>query len=302
MKAVVLHEFGGPRKLLFEDVPDPVAGEGEVLVRVTATSVNPVDYKLRSGALQQYMPLELPDILGRDIVGIVRSLGPGVSGFTEGDRVMALGKHSYAELAVVKATDLCIVPDNLDLTRAGALPLVTTTGEQLIRRAAKLEPGQTVLVAGALGAVGRTAVFVAREAGATVLAGVRKRQIEEARVLKAAEVVALDDEDSLARVGLLDVVADCVGGKTAESLIGKVKQGGVFASVLGPPANAKLHPTVRVESLQAQPDPKALRALAEHVAAGDFDIPVDRMLPLSEAADAHAAAEKGGTGKILLLP
>ena len=103
MKAVVLHEYGGPDKLKYEDVPDPVAADGEVLVRVAASSVNPIDYKIRSGAMKQHFPLELPAILGRDIAGIVRTVGTRVSGFAPGDKVMALGNQAYAELAVVKA-------------------------------------------------------------------------------------------------------------------------------------------------------------------------------------------------------
>src|ERR1700759_2300348 len=128
MKAVVLHEYGAPDKLVYEDVPDPVAGPGEVLVRVAATSVNPIDFKLRSGTMKAYWPLELPTILGRDIAGIVRAVGEGVTGFKPGDKVMAVGNRAYAELATVAAKDLAFVPENLDLVKAAALPLVTLTG------------------------------------------------------------------------------------------------------------------------------------------------------------------------------
>jgi len=102
MKAVVLHEYGGPEKLTLEDVDDPKAGEGEVLVRVTAASVNPIDYKMRSGVAKERFPVEFPGILGRDVSGIVREVGPRVTGFAPGDRVMALAWKTYAELVVVK--------------------------------------------------------------------------------------------------------------------------------------------------------------------------------------------------------
>lgn len=301
MKAIVLHEYGSPNKLKYEDVPDPEPGEGEVLVRLAATSINPVDYKMRSGSLQAYMPLEMPAILGRDLSGVVREVGPGVTDFHEGDRVLALGNKTYAELVIVKATDLTMAPPAIDLVEAGALPLVTLTGEQLISRGVKLEKGQTVLIAGAIGGVGRSAVFVAKKAGAIVIAGVKAKQIDEARELHADEVLALDDEKALARLGSLDAVADAVGGETAERLMGKVKQGGVFATVLPPPSNAKMHPTVRVESVRAVPDAAMLRTLAEDVVARRFKIPIDRMLPLAEAAEGQVAAEKGGIGKVLLL-
>jgi NADPH:quinone reductase-like Zn-dependent oxidoreductase len=301
MKAIVLHEYGGPDKLKYEDAPDPVAGEGEVLVRLSATSVNPVDFKMRSGAAASRFPVEFPGILGRDIAGIVRAVGTGVSGFAPGDKVIALGSKSYAELAVVKATDLAHLPDGMDIVKAAALPLVMLTGEQLISRGTKIQRGQTVLVTGAVGSVGRTAVFVAKKAGAVVIAGVRKSQLDEAAKLGAQEVLALDDDAAMARLGFIDAVADTVNHATAEMLIGKVKQGGVFASVLGPPANAKMHPTVRVESVVCVPDAAMLRVLAKDVAAGRLEIPISRMLPLEEAGDAQAAAEKGANGKILLL-
>jgi NADPH:quinone reductase-like Zn-dependent oxidoreductase len=301
MKAVVLHEYGGPSKLIYEDVPDPVAGEGQVLVRVTASSVNPIDFKLRSGAMKTFWPLELPTILGRDISGIVREVGAGVSGPKPGDKVMALGNRAYAELAVVAAKDLAFVPEKLDLVKAAALPLVTLTGEQLISRGTKIQSGQTVLVTGAVGNVGRAAVWTAKKAGAVVIAGVKKTQLKEAAAVGADQVLALDDAAAMEKLGFIDAVADTVGGVTAEKLLGKVKQGGIFASVLGPPGNAKMHPTVRIEAIQSSPDARTLRTLAEDVDAGRLVIPIDRMVPLAEAAEAHAAAEKGGIGKILLL-
>jgi NADPH:quinone reductase-like Zn-dependent oxidoreductase len=301
MKAVVLHEYGGPEKLKYEDFPDPVAGEGHVLVRVAASSVNPIDYKIRSGAMKQFYPVEFPAILGRDISGIVRTLGAGVSEFKPGDKVIALGNKAYAELAVVAAKDVALVPDGLDLVKAAALPLVTLTGEQLITRGIKIQAGQTVLVSGAVGGVGRSAVWTAKKAGAKVIAGVKKSQVKEAATLGVDQVLALDDATAMEKLGFIDAVADTVGGETAQKLLGKVKQGGVFASVLGPPANAGMHPTVKIEAVVVRPDAAMLRTMAEDVAAGRFAIPIDRMVPLADASAAHAAAEKGGIGKILLL-
>jgi NADPH:quinone reductase-like Zn-dependent oxidoreductase len=301
MKAVVLHEYGGPDKLRYEDVPDPVAGDGEVLVRVAASSVNPIDFKLRSGAMKAFWPLELPTILGRDVSGIVREVGKGVSGFKPGDKVMALATKTYAELVVVPAKDLALVPEKLDLVRAAALPLVTMTGEQLITQGTKIQSGQTVLVSGAVGGVGRSAVWAAKKAGAKVIAGVKKSQVKEAAALGADQVLALDDAAAMGKLGFVDAVADTVGGETAQKLLGKVKQGGVFASVLGPPANAAMHPTVTIAPVHTQPDPMTLRTMAEDVAAGRLVIPISEMMPLEDAGNAQASAEKGGIGKILLL-
>jgi NADPH:quinone reductase-like Zn-dependent oxidoreductase len=302
MKAIVLHEYGGPEKLKYEDVPDPTPGEGQVLVRVAAASINPIDWKMRSGIAKQHFPVDFPGILGRDVSGTVRSVGPKVEGFAPGDKVMALAWKTYAELCVVNASDLARVPDGLDLIEAAALPLVVITGQQLISLGANIQSGQTVLITGAVGSVGRSAVFVAKHAGAMVLAGVRKSQKEEAGELGADEVIAIDDDADINRLGFLDAVADAVNGETAQKLMGKVKQGGVFGSVLGTPANAKMHPTVRVQPITAKPEAAKLRWLAEQVAAGELRIPIDRMVPLEDTAKAHAAAEKGGlNGKILLL-
>ena len=301
MKAVVLHKYGGPGELKLEDWQDPTPGEGEVLVRVAAASINPVDWKMRSGAAQARFPVTFPAILGRDVSGTVRAVGPGVTAFAPGDKVFAVAWQTYAELCVVKASELAKVPDGLDLVHAAALPLVVTTGEQLIRVGTEIQPGQTVLITGAVGGVGRAAVWTAKTAGAKVIAGVRGKQLEEAKTVGADTVLALDDEKVMAALGLLDAVADTVNHDTAQALMAHVKPGGVFASVVGPPANAALHPTVRVVPVVAKPDPGNMVKLAEAVVAKHLTIPIDRMIPLADAAQGQEAAEKGGIGKVLLL-
>jgi NADPH:quinone reductase-like Zn-dependent oxidoreductase len=300
MKAVVVHQYGGPEVLKFEEYPDPVAGPGEVLVRVAATSVNPIDYKRRAGLTKDFYPLTFPGLIGVDVSGTVVKLGPGVEDFSVGDLVFAMADNTYAELCVVKAASLAKVPKGLDLIQAAALPLVTTTGNQLLL-ATEIKAGQTVLVAGAVGSVGRSAVFTAKTRGAKVIAGVLKRQIDQAKTVGADQLVATDDDTAMANLPPLDAVADAVDGKTAEKLIAKVKPGGVFASVLGAPQNAAKYPSVKVVEVFAKSDSKTLQLMAEAVRDGHLVIPISQKLPLREAAQAHAAAEKGGSGKILLL-
>jgi NADPH:quinone reductase-like Zn-dependent oxidoreductase len=300
MKAIVLHEYGGPEKLKYEDFDDPKPGPGEVLVRVAAASINPVDWKMRSGEAKARFPVEFPGILGRDVSGVVREIGEGVTGFEPGDRVFALANKTYAELCVVKADELAKVPEGIELVHAAALPLVTLTGDQLIRIGTGIQAGQTVLVTGALGGVGRSAVYVAKQAGAKVIAGVRAKQVEEAKSVGADEVLAIDDDKAIERLGLLDAIADTVNHETAEKLIGKVVPGGVFASLLGPPANAALHPKVKVAPVRCTPDPRRMVELAEAVRDKRFTIPIDRMIPLEDAAEGQRAAEKGGIGKVIL--
>jgi NADPH:quinone reductase-like Zn-dependent oxidoreductase len=300
MKAVVVHQYGGPDGLKFEEYPDPVPGPGEVLVRVAATSVNPIDYKRRAGFTKDFYPMQFPSLIGVDIAGTVFKLGPGVEGFSVGDEVFAMADNTYAELCVVKAAVLAKVPKGLDLIQAAALPLVTVTGNQLLS-ATGIKAGQTVLVVGAAGNVGRSAVFTAKERGAKVLAGVLKRQIEEAKTVGADQVVATDDDTAIANLPPLDAVADTVGGRTAEKLIAKVRAGGVYASVVEAPQNSAKYPSVKVVHVFSKFDRKTLEFMAEAVRDGKLVIPISRKLPLSKAAEAQAAAEKGGVGKVLLV-
>ena len=301
MKAVVLHEYGSASKLKYEDFEDPKPGPGEVCVRVLAVSINPVDWKMRSGEAKDRFPLTFPAILGRDVAGIVESLGEGVQGFREGDRVFALAHNTYAGLCVVKASDLAHLPEGLEMTLAGAVPLAALTGDQLIREATEVQAGQTILLTGATGSVGRCALFAALEIGAKVIAGVRKKQKDEAMALGAVAAIDLEDTQELASVGFVDGVADTVGGRLGPALLSKVKPGGAYGTLLGPPHGAVLHPLARIKPMMAQPRPATIVHYGEAVRDGKLKLPISEVLPLSEAAAAQAKAEKGGVGKIVLV-
>jgi NADPH:quinone reductase-like Zn-dependent oxidoreductase len=302
MKASVLHEYGGADKLKYEEWDDPQVGDGQILIRVTAAGINPIDWKIRSGAMKAFIPLELPAILGYDYSGVVRSVGKGVEGYAEGDKVFGRASKTYAELLLGDLAGLSKLPKGLDPIEAAALPVVLNTGDQLITQAGKVQPGQTVLITGALGSVGRTAVWVAKKLGAHVIAGVRGSQKTAAEEFGADALLALDSRQEMDSLGLVDVVADTIGGVVGDALMAKVKPGGTYASVVGPPPNAKLHPGVKVEAFSSHPNAASMRSLAEDIANGKFKIPVDRKMPLADAAKAHAEAEKGGIGKVLLLP
>jgi len=301
MKAIVVHEYGGPEELKFEEYPDPVAGPGEVLVRVAAASVNPIDCQRRAGLTTAFYPMHFPGLIGIDVAGTVVKTGPGVDSFSAGDQVFAMADNTYAELCVVKAAVLAKVPKGLDLIQAAALPLVTTTGNELLS-ATGVKAGQTVMVIGAIGNVGRSAVFTAKGRGATVIAGVLKRQLDAAKAVGADQVVATDDETAIAELPPLDAIADTVGGRTAAKLIARVKPGGVFASVIQGTQNAVSYPSVKVVFVFSKFDRKTLELMAEAVRDGKLTIPIGKRMPLSEAAAAQAATEKGGVGKILLIP
>lgn len=303
MRAVVLYEYGGPEKLKFEDnVPEPQVSGGTVLIQTAAASVNPIDGKLRSGTRQKDFPLSFPAILGRDVSGVVRAVGVNVRHFKAGDRVLALSNATYAELVAVDDSDVTHLPDGVDLADAAAIPLVAVTGDQLVRLATNVKKDQVVLVTGALGSVGRAAVHTAKKIGAQVIAGVRAKELNDARALGVADVLAIDDDKAIEKFPLVDAIADTVGGEVAAKLIAKVRQGGSFGYTSALPESAAAqNPTVKIKRVLAKPDPSKVREIADDVRDGKFVLPIGRRMPLRDAAEAHVLGEKGGIGKILLL-
>lgn len=302
MKAIIVSQYGGPEVLKYKDIADPSPGPDEVLIRVAAASINPFDLKRRSDELKEFAPISFPGVLGVDVAGTVISCGEKVTGFTAGERVFGMADQTYAELCVAKAINLAKVPPSLDLVEAAALPLVTTTGHQLITRGAAVKSGQSILITGAVGGVGRTAVYVAKSLGATIFAGVRKERSKQAEELDADGVVALDDADAVKKLPMFDAVTDTLNGATAEMLIGKVKAGGIFASVLGAPENSAKFPAVKVNIVYAEADARALSEMSMAVTEGRLSIPIAKKMKLKEAGEAHALVAKGTHGKVLLLP
>ncbi len=300
MKAVILHEYGDVSRLSYEDDELPPVGAGEVRVRLRATSINPIDWKLRSGGYKDLYPLDLPEILGKDIAGEIDELGAGVGGWQKGQRVMGLANGTYAEYTTAKADVLCPIPDVFSFGQAAALPLVLLTGAQLIEKGARVQPGQTILITGAVGGVGRAAVHVAKAHGARVIAGVRGSQKEEAATLGAAQVVALDDPSETVHLHEMDAVADTVGGLVQQHTLKMLADNGVYASVVGLPP----HPPergIRVVMVSCVPDASRLSELSFDVADGLLRIPIAKTFPLAEIQEATRLAEKGGAGGKVVL-
>jgi NADPH:quinone reductase-like Zn-dependent oxidoreductase len=301
MKAVVIRKYGGPEELKFEDFPDPELAPGEVLVKTFAASINPFDVKIRSGAVQDWVPLEFPAILGLDVSGTVTAVGAGVKSFTVGDKVFAQAMRCYATLCAVKADELAKLPAGMDLGPAAAIPTVTNTGAQLADLAHSNGKTATVLVLGAVGNVGRSAVYRLKEHSATVIAGVLKKQASDAKKTGADVVVALDDNKEIEGLPILDAIADTISGPNAAKVVRKLKAGGIFASVLAPPPNASERPDMVVKTMFVKNDAKMLVEMARAVQSGELSIPMGKAFPLKDASAAHAAAEAGSPGKILLL-
>jgi NADPH:quinone reductase-like Zn-dependent oxidoreductase len=301
MKAVQMHGYGGVDQLRYEDIPDPKPGADDVLVKVGATSVNPIDWKIRRGDLKDMIPLRFPVILGRDVAGEVVETGRNVTNFKPGQRVMGLVNRSYAELLTAGSDVLTLIPDGLDNKQAGSMPLVTTTGAQLVDQ---IRPGRgdTILVTGAYGNVGRTAVYEAKQRGARVIAAVLFTQKDDARSLGADQIAATDRDDEIESLPTLDAIADTVGGHLIGKLIPKLRQGGVLGSVVVKPKSVDGR-DIRVEAVVSHPDRALLHRLAEAVRSRALVIPIARQFSLSEARDAQRLSERGTIdGKIVLVP
>ncbi|HEY2512049.1 MAG TPA: NADP-dependent oxidoreductase [Polyangiaceae bacterium] len=301
MKAFVLTGYGDIGKLEFRDVPDPKAEPGAIVVRMAGSSINPIDWKMRSGVAKERFPVQFPGILGRDASGEVIELGAGVDAFAVGDKVLGLAWQTYAERVAAPVEAWTKLPAGLDVVDAGALPLILLTGAQLAEEAVRPARGDVVLVTGAVGSVGRAALFGARAAGATVWAGVRRSQVAEAKTLGASGVVALDDEASWNGVPRFDAIADTVGGETVKKLYDRLKPGGVIGSVLGEPAGARER-GFTVRAFTAHPSPATLSKYATAVAKGELVVPIAKRFPLARADEAQAFAEKGKpAGKVVLV-
>ena len=286
----------------YQDMPDPKLGAGDVLIKVAGIGINPEDMLERNGDLKDRWPMHFPAIIGLDVSGTVVATGDGVTDLKVGDRVCGWSYHTYAELVADKATLFAKVPETMDLVDAAAIPLVGVTGSQLISVASGLRPGQTVLVSGAAGAVGRCAVYMAKASGARAIASVLRSQLDQAGSIGADETVALDDPAAFAAIPQVDVVANTLRGKAATDLLAKVKDGGTFASVTGEPDGAKDYPNVRVVPFRSQQDRGGIASIAEAVNAGKLTIPIGRREELKNAGAAQAAFTKGGIGKVLLIP
>lgn len=301
MKASVVSAYGGPEVMKYQDMPDPSLGMGDVLVKAAGIGINPEDMLERNGEVKDWQ-LHFPAIIGLDVSGTVIATGDGVTDLVAGDRVCGWSYHTYAELVADKAALFAKVPQAMDLVDAAAIPLVGVTGSQLISVASSVQSGQTVLVSGAAGAVGRCAVYMAKVLRARVIAGVLRSQLDQAESIGADETVALDNPVAFAAIPQVDVVANTLRGKPATALLAKVKDGGTFASVTGEPDGVQNYPKVRIVPFRSKQNRADIAFMADAVNRGKMTIPIGLREALKNAGAAQAAFTKGGIGKVLLSP
>ncbi len=304
MKAVRIHDFGGAEVLKVEEVPTPSPGQGEVLIKVLAASVNPVDYKMRSGEFKP-IGLTLPRTLGRDVSGVVATVGGNVSRLKVGDSVFALldrDHGGYAEFVVAQSESVAPKPAKVDHVHAAAVPLAAITAWQGLFDHGMLRAGERVLIHGAAGGVGHFAVQFARERGAHVIATSRADDHALLRRLGAEEVIDYENERFEDRVHDVDLVLDLVAGETQQRSWKALKKGGRMVSTLTPPSAMDGAPKdARGEAFMAQPNRGELEEIGRLIDSGRVQVIVQKTLPLSAVRRAHEFMEhEHMRGKVVL--
>jgi NADPH:quinone reductase-like Zn-dependent oxidoreductase len=306
MKAVCIYSYGGPGVLVFEDAPRPHPGDGEVLVRVHAAGINPVDWKIREGHLKDMLHHTFPLVLGWDVSGVVEALGTGVHRFKVGDEVFSrpdiLRDGAYAEFIVIKESEVALKPKSIDHLHAAVLPLAGLTAWQTLFVAAALSPGQRVLIHAAAGGVGHIAVQLAKWKGVHVIGTAAARNHDFVRLLGVDQVIDYDTERFEEVVQPVDVVLDTMGGEIQTRSLKTLKPGGILVSIVNPPsAELAAAQGVRQAFVFTQPNAAHLAEIAKLVEWEKLKVIVETVLPLSDATRGQQLSERGHQrGKIVL--
>ena len=296
MKAVVMHETGSPEVLRYEETERPEPGDGEVLIRVRAASVNPVDWKYRRGVADK----QLPAVLGNDVSGTVEV---SREGFVEGDQVFGLAASGgYAELATASGAVIAKKPASVSHEQAAAIPVAGLTAWQALFDRGGLQSGQTALIAGAAGGVGHFAVQFSKFGGARAIGTGSSRNRNFVLGLGAEQYVDYTQQDVGDAVNDVDVALDTVGGETTVSLLSTLREGGIIVTIAGaPPEEAAQERGIRAELLVMSPSSEQLARIVELVAAGEVRVELAEVIPLADVQRAHEFSESGHTrGKIVL--
>jgi NADPH:quinone reductase-like Zn-dependent oxidoreductase len=296
MQAVVMHETGNPDVLRYEETERPDPGDGEVLIRVHAASVNPVDWKYRRGLADK----QLPAVLGNDISGTVEV--SRAQGFAEGDDVFGFAASGgYAEFATAPAALIAKKPAGVSHEQAAAIPVAGLTAWQALFDRGRLERGQVALIVGAAGGVGHLAVQFAKLAAARAIGTGSSRNRDFVLGLGAEEYIDYTQLDVAEAVSGVDVALDAVGAETP-SLLRTVREGGILVTIASaPPTEEAQELGVRAELLVTSPSSEQLARIAELVASGDVQVEIAEVVPLKEVQRAHELSESGHTrGKIVL--
>ncbi len=301
-RAIVVHEWGGPQVLKLEDLPRPVPKDDEVLIRVRAASINPLDWKIREGARRANF--STPYYPGCDVAGTVEEAGAAVKAFKVGDAVYSMIGRSggYAEYALAKAELVAPKPAGLDFAHAGAVPLAALTAWQMLIENGNLKAGQRVLVHAAAGGVGGYAVQMARYLGAYVIGTASARNHDYLHGIGAQETIDYNTERFESVVRDIDLVIDLMAGEVQQRSWGVIKRGGTLVCALGPPDSAQAAAAgVNAKAQSVRPDGAQLRQIGSLIDVGRIKVELAASFPLEKAVDAHRLSETGHVrGKIVL--
>jgi len=306
MKAVRIHQYGKATELKYEDAPMPALGATDVLVKTVATSVNPVDWKIREGYLKTMINYTMPLILGLDVSGVVEAVGKDVSRFKVGDAVYsrpATNRNgTYAEFVAINEKEISRKPNTISHVEAASLPLVGITAWEGLITHAKLSAGQKVLIHGGSGGVGTLAIQLAKSKGAFVITTTSSKNEALVKALGADEVIDYKSQAFETLVKNIDVVFDTIGGKTQELSWQVLKEGGILVSTVGQPSEALATKfKARGVFFFIGPNAEILDNLAKLVEAGKIRPVIGAEFALADIAKAHALSESGrAIGKIAL--
>jgi NADPH2:quinone reductase len=306
MRAWRIHGYGGPEVVALEEAPLPRPAPGELLVRVRAASVNPIDWKMRRGLLAGVFPLAFPRTLGRDCAGKVEALGEGVTGFDPGTRVAGVAdprtEGTHAEFALLPAIQAAPVPAGLDDAAAASLCVAGLSAYVALVEVAQVEPGQRVLVHSGAGGVGSLAIQIAAHLGAEVFATAGAASREYCLGLGAARVIDYRNEDFVAAAAPCDAVLDTIGGETHLRSARALRPGGLLVALHAAPIPAApRREDVRVVTAQVQPTRARLERLFRWAATGVLRAQVGRSFAFEDAPRAYAASETGhARGKLVI--
>ena len=306
MKAIRIHAYGGPELMQLEDAPVPACGAGDLLVRMVAAGVNPVDWKMRSGLMAAQLPKSFPITLGSDGAGIVTAMGGAVRGFELGDEVYFYAEFArggtYAEYVAVEASQVAKKPRTVSFSTAAALPTPGQAAWTALIDTAKIERGQRILIHGGAGALGTIAVQLAKEQGAHVIATASNDGVALVKSLGADEVIDYRTQDFEHLAHDIDIVIDTLGGATQAASWSTLRKGGILVATAMPPSAERAAAAgVRAAFVFTPPRGAVLAQLAQRVDDGRIRVVVGQELALADAAQAHHLGESGQSrGKMIL--
>jgi len=306
MKAAVIHAYGGPEVLKLEDVLRPEPKEDEVLIRVIAASVNPVDAAIRQGYLARIIGDKLPLIPGMDAAGVIEKAGAKMSKFKAGDPVYAFftlaSEGGYGEFVLAKEDEVAPKPKSLTYTQAAAVPAAGSTAWKALVETANLRAGQTVLIHGGSGGVGHFAIQIAKARGAKVIATASTANQDFLRQMGADVTIDYTKSKFEDIAKDVDVVLDAVGEDTLKRSYGVVKKGGIIVSIVDDPDKAALDAHgIRGVSIRTDPKASVLEELTRLIEAKKVTPVLSQILPLSDVVKAHEQiATRHTRGKIVL--